>query len=100
TKPGFGGNDKPGFGRNDRLGFPSKRQALGAGGPSRMPWGTTQPRRPAAAALLPPDLAQELARIVHAPVLPHLQMHVRAGGAAGRAGLGDLLAHAHEVADL
>src|SRR3546814_9909508 len=45
-------------------------------------------------------LAEELARVEHAAVLPDFEMHVGAGGAAGRAGLGDLLAAAHQVADL
>src|SRR3546814_6758164 len=45
-------------------------------------------------------LAEELARVEHAAVLPDFEMHVGASGAAGRAGLGDLLAAAHQVADL
>src|SRR3546814_13656616 len=45
-------------------------------------------------------LAEELARVEHAAVLPDFEMHVGAGGAAGRAGLGDLLAAAHQVTDL
>src|SRR3546814_17203575 len=45
-------------------------------------------------------LAEELARVEHAAVLPDFEMHVGAGGAAGRAGLGDLLAAAHQGTDL
>src|SRR5690606_14610263 len=56
--------------------------------------------RPKPSAALGAHLAQELARVVHAPVLPDFEVHVGAGGAAGRAGPGDLLAHAHQVADL
>src|SRR5690606_33027691 len=59
------------------------------------------PRRSAAAD--PPHrgvaaLAEELARVHHAPVLPHLEMYVGAGGTAGGAGLGHFLPGAHQVA--
>src|SRR5690606_24368117 len=57
-------------------------------------------RRGRALPALGADLAQELARIVHAAVFPDLEMHVGAGGTTGRAGLGDLLADADQVADL
>src|SRR3546814_12494776 len=59
----------------------------------------TDPRFPATT-LFRSVLAEELARVEHAAVLPDFEMHVGAGGAAGRAGLGDLLAAAHQVTDL
>src|SRR5690606_26639249 len=45
-------------------------------------------------------LAEELARIEHAAVPPDFEMHVGTGGTPGRARPGDLLAAAHQVADL
>src|SRR5690606_25362907 len=45
-------------------------------------------------------LAEELARIHHPPVLPDLEVHMRARAAPGAAGLGDLAAHAHQLADV
>src|SRR5690606_37461512 len=69
--------------------------------------GRLQGRRPQSGPARPPrrwlperDLAQELARVVQPPVLPDLQVHVDPGGTPGRAGLGHLLAGAHQVAHL
>src|SRR3546814_19862173 len=45
-------------------------------------------------------LAEELARVEHAAVLPDFEMHVGDSGAAGRAGLGALPAAARQAADL
>src|SRR5690606_31246383 len=62
--------------------------------------GSECPRRCLHALALSVLLAEELARVEHAPFLPDLEMHVRAGRTPGRSGLGDLLAAAHQVADL
>src|SRR5688572_20842502 len=45
-------------------------------------------------------LAEEVARIDHAAVLPHLEVHVGTGGTARRTGLGDFLAGTHQLTDL
>src|SRR5690606_28730187 len=89
---------------DDACGAPRRqcrRLAPVAGREKRLPpqWRVSG-RRVTPLPALGPDLAQELARVVHAAVLPDLEVHVGPGGATGRTGLGDLLADADQVADL
>src|SRR6187455_1908298 len=73
--------------------------AQGASRPASLTWGRGpdyQVRRRGSAA----DLVQVLTRVDLRAVELDLEVEVRAGGAPGRTDLGDLLAGAHDVADL